>query len=71
MKAKKYEYTKVLQLNYGQGWEDECTYETDSTGYIKDPKTRQESKEDIKAYRENCPQYARRVINRRAPVKQS
>jgi hypothetical protein len=70
MKAKKYEYSRVLQLDYGQGWEDECTYTANST-FALSKETLTEKKDDIKAYRENCPQYARRVINRRTPIKQS
>lgn len=68
MKAKKYEYTQVLQLDYGQGWEDECTYAANST-YALSKETLAEKKDDLKAYRENCPQYARRVINRRTLIK--
>lgn len=29
-KTKKYEYTAVIQQNYGYGWEDVSEYETDS-----------------------------------------
>jgi hypothetical protein len=69
MKARKYHYEQVLQLNYGQGWEDECAYESNSAFALSRKKIL-EKREDLKAYRENCPQYARRVINRRTPVKQ-
>ena len=34
MRSNKYEYTKVIQQNYGLGWEDVSEYETDSTGYL-------------------------------------
>jgi len=30
-KPNKYNYLRVIQQNYGQGWEDVSTYETDST----------------------------------------
>jgi len=36
MKTKKYNYNKVIQQNYGQGWEDVSTYETNSQGYPKE-----------------------------------
>lgn len=36
MKANKYKYLKVIQQNYGQGWEDASEYETDSTGTPKE-----------------------------------
>lgn len=36
MKANKYNYTKVIQQNYGCGWEDASSYETDSTGTPKE-----------------------------------
>lgn len=35
MKANKYNYLKVIQQNYGQGWEDVSEYETDSQGMPK------------------------------------
>ena len=31
MKANKYKYLKVIQQNYGQGWEDVSEYKTNST----------------------------------------
>ena len=48
---------KVLQGNYGYGWDDLCEYELD------DPSSRS----DFKSYRENEPQYAHRIIYRRVP----
>jgi len=30
MKTNKYTYLKVIQQNYGQGWEDVSEYETNS-----------------------------------------
>lgn len=32
----KYNYLKVIQQNYGQGWEDVSTYEATSAGNSKD-----------------------------------
>lgn len=32
MKSTKYNYLKVIQQNYGQGWEDVSEYQTDSVG---------------------------------------
>jgi hypothetical protein len=29
----KYNYLKVIQQNYGNGWEDNSEYQTDSTGH--------------------------------------
>lgn len=36
MKTNKYNYFKVIQQNYGQGWEDVSHYETDSQGTPKE-----------------------------------
>lgn len=36
MKTNKYKYLKVIQQNYGQGWEDVSEYETDSEGNHKE-----------------------------------
>lgn len=35
-KQNKYQYIKVIQQNYGQGWEDVSEYECNSTGEAKD-----------------------------------
>ena len=56
-KANKYLYVKVLQGNYGYGWEDLVIYDED-TPYS-------ERKEDMKAYRENERGVPLRFINRR------
>lgn len=60
--ANKYLYYKVLQVKYDDenGWEDECQYETDSQGILKN---RKEYIEDRKAYRQNCA-YPVRTIQR-------
>jgi hypothetical protein len=36
MKTNKYTYLKVIQQNYGQGWEDVSEYETNSQGKPKE-----------------------------------
>lgn len=49
----KYTYYKVIQGNYGYGWDDEDFHACDSTGFIKDSQARQLCKDNLKAYREN------------------
>ena len=39
MKARKYHYEQVLQLDYGQGWEDEIAYESNSIFALSKEKT--------------------------------
>ena len=46
----KYTYWKVIQGDYGQGWEDESFYETDSIGYMHKAE-RQVFMQDLKEYR--------------------
>lgn len=59
--ANKYTYYKVIQGNYGYGWDDEDFHETDSAYCCKD---RQLFKTNLKAYQENGGgQY--RVVHRR------
>ena len=43
----KYIYYKVLQGNYGYGYDDLCSYDTSDAEQMK------ELRDDIKAYREN------------------
>lgn len=50
----KTELQHIVQGNYGQGWEDV----TASLDY-------REARNDLKAYRKNCPEYAHRLIKRR------
>jgi len=54
MKTNKYLYGWKFYLNYGQGWEYE-TFETTLAGM----------KENRKAYREACPQYALKITRGR------
>ena len=60
---KKYTYYKVIQGNYGFGWDDVDFHECDSTGYIN-REGRSLFKENLRAYRENEP-YPHRVIFRK------
>lgn len=68
MKTNKYRYEKILQGNYGTGWDDLTAYDCDSTGFIKDKEQREQLKSDRKAYAENEPQYAHRTIVRRIKI---
>lgn len=54
----KYLYLHVLQGNYGfgHGWEDICQSES-----------LLEMLEDLRAYRDNAPEYSFRIIKRREP----
>ena len=54
MRERKYEYLWIVQGNYGQGWEDEAASEKFREAYA-----------DVKAYRDNCPEYPHRIIHRR------
>lgn len=57
MKQVKYTYWKVLQSNYGHGWDDVEFFDKDSTI--------QERKQALKEYRENQPEALHRFIGRR------
>ena len=61
MKQNKYIYCKVIQSNFGYGWDDEVTYNT------ADKDEMNEYKSDIKAYRQNAREngYRIRSIERR------
>lgn len=48
---------KVLQGNYGYGWDDLIEYEVNDFS----------AKQDYRDYEENEPQYAHRIIRRRVP----
>lgn len=62
---RKYTYYKVIQGNYGYGWDDVDFHECDSTGFIHGQENRDLFKANLKAYRDNEPQYAHRVICRK------
>lgn len=75
MRTNKYNYLKVIQQNYGQGWEDVSEYETNSQGTPKEfVQTKMASgnfintktsllSHDLKEYR--LTGYSTRVINRK------
>jgi len=52
MKTLKYAYYKVIQSNYGFGWENEDFYSCNSRG-IMTREERASMRENLKAYREN------------------
>lgn len=58
--ANKYTYLKVIQQNYGQGWEDNSEYQTNSQGIAID---RELLKADLKEYK--LTGYPTRVISRK------
>jgi len=53
MRANKYNYYKVIQGNYGYGWNDEDFHETNSLGSFKSEFDHQNFKDNLKAYRKN------------------
>lgn len=61
MKQNKFIYCKVIQSNFGYGWDDEVTYNTANNDEMN------EYKSDIKAYRQNAREngYRIRTIERR------
>ena len=52
MKINKYDYYKIIQSNYGYGWEDEDPHPCDSSGYMAKA-DRGNLKENLRLYREN------------------
>ena len=66
-RARKWIEVEVLQGNYGQGWEDLVEYEIPAD-WEEAKKVYKEVKDDVKAYRENEPQYAHRVVTRKKPI---
>jgi hypothetical protein len=71
MKTNKCEYLKVIQQNYGQGWEDVSEYNTDSQGIPKEYTDKRQKNglkmsllaHDLKEYKFTG--YPTRVIRRR------
>ena len=57
----KYTYLKVIQKDYGFGFEDLTAYEVNSQGYG----ARKEILEDLKAYRENEGGHFRVIFRRK------
>lgn len=64
MKTTKYKYEKVIQQYYkGWGWEDNSTYETNSS-FVADIETRKLLRHDLKEY--SLTGYPTRVIKRKS-----
>jgi len=65
MRTNKYNYLKVIQQNYGQGWEDVSEYETNSQGEGLEIHDNKDSllTHDLREYK--LTGYATRVINRK------
>lgn len=59
-KQNKYQYTKVIQQNYSQGWEDVSEYECNSKGIAQDGKL---LRHDLKEYK--LLGYPTRIIQRK------
>lgn len=59
MRTRKYIYLKVIQADYGCGWEDVDSYDKSIPGWGK------EFLENYKLYRQSEPQYRHRAIDRR------
>ncbi len=57
MRIRKTRDTWELHVNYGRGWEHEIT-----------EFTRHEARAQLRAYRENCPQYPARLVTRRERI---
>lgn len=60
MKTNKYKYLRVIQQNFGYGWEDVSEYESNSSYSVKDVKL---LRNDFKEYQFTG--YATRMIKRR------
>ena len=63
MKQNKYKYLKVIQQNYGHGWEDNSEYDAKSNGLCIDKETKDLFVHDLKEYR--LTGYATRTIFRK------
>jgi hypothetical protein len=62
-KQNKYYYCKVIQQNYGFGWDDNSEYETNSNFLCIDKETKDLFIHDLKEYR--LTGYNTRTINRK------
>ena len=58
---RKFEYLKIIQGHYGQGWED-----VDKD--VDTPEGRRRIRTNLRLYRENEPQYSHRLISRRERI---
>lgn len=54
---RKTEDSYQILVNYGQGWEHECT-----------ERTRKEAREQKQTYQANCPEYPVKIRYKREPV---
>jgi hypothetical protein len=55
MNTNKYTYYKVIQQNWGYGWDDVDFYEVNSQNFFNTKEERQAYKENLRLYRENQP----------------
>lgn len=62
-KTNKYEYYKVIQQNWGHGWDDVDFYPCDSSGFM-DKETRDLFKTNISLYRKNQPVPTRTIFRK-------
>lgn len=60
-KTPKTKLVKVLQGNYGYGWDDLCEYDPKNEGQMK------ELRGDFKTYKKEEPSVPHRIIERRIP----
>lgn len=66
MKTNKYKYLKIIQQNYGQGWEDVSYYETNSSGFpieYLEGRSKTLFSNDLKEYRQTG--YPTRFVKRK------
>jgi hypothetical protein len=63
--ANKYTYYKVIQQNWGYGWDDVDFYEVDSRGFFRTTEERQIYMENLKKYKTEPGQPYPRVILRK------
>lgn len=60
MRPNKYEYLFIIQGHWSYGWEDESAHEN-----------RAEARADLRAYRDNQPEVAHRMIQRRELIREA
>lgn len=66
MTTNKYNYFKVIQQNYGYGWEDNSFYKVNSKFMFKNSEDRALFVHDLKEYR--LTGYATRTISRKVKI---
>ncbi len=62
--SNKYEYYKVIQQNWGNGWDDVDQYWSNSKGELLNPADIRAFKDNLKAYRLNQPVPTRVVFRK-------